>query len=634
MKQFLKGKSILLIDPDPETEVLLHDTFPDIEFHIVRFASGREGLKAIPKIKPCLIISEYDTEDLNGLTIFNAFMKDFAFNKFRHIPFFLFSDKKSRDRYSQELFNFGLRGWYAKPFGPHELRNVLDNFLMAHQIILKDQDLRQEVKRSEYRYRDLLENANDFIFFLDDEGKFVYLNNRFSPLTGWEKDEWLGQSFLSLIDPSDRKIALEHYQMAHQGRARIFETKILGNSSEPTVLSFNITPHLERGSIVGSIGIARDVTEKKKMESEILDLKNFNESIIQSMEAGLLTTDLEGKITSLNAGAEKILGWKSVKVVGKQIKTVLKPDEVDYLLSNPPLPGTLPYSRETELTVKTGKKIAIGFTATDRIDNKGKKVGTIVSFRDISELKQMQSEVIRMDRLASLGVLASGIAHELKNPLAGIKTMAQACEEEFDEEDSRQEYLTRIVRQVNRLDDLLKTFFAFARPKPPDRKSHKLSEIAREVSNLVSKKLSNCGITYSEDFEDGIPQVMVDSQQIQQVFLNLILNSVDAMPNGGQFKFTARKGSNLESGLVPKRSIGHVKGQESFVEVKCADTGEGIDSKKLETIFDPFYTTKPNGLGLGLSIVYRIVQEHGGDIRVDSQIGQGTTFTITLPIGE
>jgi len=352
------------------------------------------------------------------------------------------------------------------------------------------------------------------------------------------------------------------------------------------------------------------------------------------MEAGLLTTDLEGKITSLNAGADKILGWKAVKVVGKQIKTVLNPDEVDYLLSSPPLPGTLRSSRETELTGKTGKKIAIGFTATDRIDNKGNKVGTIVSFRDISELKQMQSEVIRMDRLASLGVLASGIAHEIKNPLAGIKTMAQACEEEFDEEDSRQEYLTRIVRQVNRLDDLLKTFFAFARPKPPDRKSHKLSEIVREVSNLVSKKLSNCGITYSEDFEDGIPQVMVDSQQIQQVFLNLILNSVDAMPNGGQFKFTARKGSNLESGLVPKRSIRHVKGQESFVEVKCADTGEGIDSKKLETIFDPFYTTKPNGLGLGLSIVYRIVQEHGGDIRVDSQIGQGTTFTITLPLGE
>ena len=634
MKQFLKGKSILLIDPDPETEVLLYDTFPDIEFHVERFASGREGLKAIPQIKPCLIISEFNTEDLNGLKIFNAFKKDYTLNKFRHIPFFLLSDKKSRDQYSQKLFNFGLRGWYAKPFGPHELRNVLDNFLIAHRIILKDQDLRQEVKRSEYRYRDLLENANDFIFFLDDEGKFVYLNNRFSPLTGWEKDEWLGQSFLSLIDPSDRKIALEHYQMAHQGRARIFETKILGNSSEPTVLSFNITPHLERGSIVGSIGIARDVTEKKKMESEILDLKNFNESIIQSMEAGLLTTDLEGKITSLNEGAEKILGWKAVNVVGKQIKTVLKPDEVDFLLSSPPPPGTLPYSRETELTIKTGKKIAIGFTATARIDNKGKKVGTIVSFRDISELKQMQSEVIRMDRLASLGVLASGIAHEIKNPLAGIKTMAQACEEEFDEEDSRQEYLTRIVRQVNRLNDLLKTFFAFARPKPPDRKSHKLSEIVREVSNLVSKKLSNCGITYSEEFEDGIPEVMVDSQQIQQVFLNLILNSVDAMPNGGQFKFAARRVSNSESELVPKRSIGRVKGQEPFVEVKCIDTGEGIDSKKLETIFDPFYTTKPNGLGLGLSIVYRIIQEHGGDIRVDSQIGQGTTFTITLPIGE
>ncbi|MCJ7813035.1 ATP-binding protein, partial [bacterium] len=360
----------------------------------------------------------------------------------------------------------------------------------------------------------------------------------------------------------------------------------------------------------------------------------FNESIIQSMEAGLLTTDLEGRITSLNAGGEKILGWKARTVVGKQIKSVLKSEEVDFLLSKPNSPGTLPYSRETELTVKTGKKIAIGFTTTNRINNQRRKVGTIISFRDISQLKQMQSEVIRMDRLASLGVLASGIAHEIKNPLAGIKTMAQACNEEFEETDSRREYLTRIVRQVNRLDDLLKTFFEYARPRSPDRKPHKLSEILREVINLVSKKLVTSGITYYENFSSNIPELMIDSQQFQQVFLNLILNAIEAMPAGGTLTISVKSITISKHGIIQGNNKDKNKMKNgSFVEIVVSDTGVGIDPDKLETIFDPFFTTKPNGTGLGLSIVYRITEEHQGDIHVESHIGQGTSFTITLPTG-
>jgi len=286
-----------------------------------------------------------------------------------------------------------------------------------------------------------------------------------------------------------------------------------------------------------------------------------------------------------------------------------------------------------ELTVKTGKKISIGFTTTDRIDNRRKKVGTIVSFRDITELKQMQSEVMRMDRLASLGVLASGIAHEIKNPLAGIKTMAQACEEEFDESDSRMEYLTRIVRQVNRLDDLLKTFFAYSRPKPPDRKLHKLPEIVQEVTKLVSKEMKNSGIRYKEYFSENLKEVMVDSQQIQQVFLNLILNSVEAMKSGGILKVKTRNIQKPLSGIKQQKNKKVSTKNGEFVEVVIKDTGEGIDSKNLETVFDPFFTTKPNGMGLGLSIVYRIVKEHGGEIRVESEAGRGTSFTITLPTG-
>ena len=628
----LMNKTILLLDPDEEIENTVKKVSEKKGFQISKFSSGHEGLRAIPEIRPQLIISVFETTDLNGRSIFIRLINDREYVMYRQIPFIIISEKKHREKFGQELFDMGLGGWYTKPLGSHELEDVIENIFMAH-LVQRNRELRKQIKRSEYRYRDLIENANDFIFTLDDEGKFVYLNNRFSPLTGWDKMDWAEKPFLSFIDPDDREHALEHYQEAHHGRARIFEAKIIGKSPESSILSFNITPIFEKGSIVGSIGIARDVTEKKKMEKEILDLKNFNESIIQSMEAGLITTDLEGRLTSMNTGAESILGWEEHSVLGNPITSILNPQEVKILLNNPTYPGSLPYSRETELTTKTGKKIVIGFTTTDRINNQNEKVGTIVSFRDITLLKQMQSEVIRMDRLASLGVLASGIAHEIKNPLAGIKTMAQACDEEFESDDPRKEYLTRIIRQVNRLDDLLKTFFAYARPKKPDIKPHPLSEILREVMNLVRKKMATCGINYCEELMSTLSTVLVDSQQMQQVLLNLILNAIEAMPQGGELKVSASDFNGDQYGMIKERGEIQSENTKTFVRILISDSGMGISPEKLETIFDPFFTTKPSGLGLGLSIVYRIIKEHKGDIRVESQLNRGTTFTIMLPTG-
>ena len=624
--------TIIILAPDGTIETDLSSFLDQRHIRLRRFASGRKGLKAIQEIKPSLIISDFHTSDWNGEKLFSEFLRDPAYGDVQHIPFIFYTDESDRSFYGNTLFRMGLDGWYTRSIGAEALSQIIQNLVLRREESRRNRELRQEIKRSEYRYRDLLENANDFIFTLDDEGRFTYLNNRFTPLTGFDKDAWFEKSLLDLIHEKDRKFTLERYNMAHQGKARIFEARIVSSASHASILSFNITPILERGQIVGSIGIARDVTEQKKMEREILDLKNFNESIIKSMEAGLLTTDLAGHITYLNGGAERILGWKLKQIVRKQIRDVLQPEEANYLLSSPPPPGSLPYSREMELTVKSGQRIVIGFTTTDRIDNSNKKVGTIVSFRDITQLKQMQSEVIRMDRLASLGVLASGIAHEIKNPLAGIKTMAQACEEEFMEEDPRREYLTRIIRQVNRLDDLLKTFFAYARPKKPDRQPHTLEDILREVSHLLTKRLKEGRISYSESFGSDLRKIMVDSQQIQQVFLNLILNSVEAMPGGGKLKINAENiDPNRTKTRKPERGS---MDNPSSVRIEVSDTGKGIDTEKLEKIFDPFFTTKPNGLGLGLSIVYRIVKEHQGDIRVSSKPGQGTTFILILPSGD
>ncbi|MFC1568652.1 PAS domain S-box protein [bacterium] len=619
-------KKLLLIDPDYEIQKQFQESVTPMGVQLICHTSGEKALADLEEIQPNCIISEFKTDDLDGKTIFHRIIHERIFASLRPIPIVLLSEEKFRQLHGNDLFDSGLRGWYAKPLNKHAIREIVHNVYMMAGVLQRNKELKQEVRRSEYRYRDLLENATDFIFTLDQNGKFVFLNNRFSSLTSLHKEDWLEKPFHNLVHPGDRIRIGAHYEMIQQGRARVFESRIVHANDHLVYVSFSVSPIIEKGTIQGAMGIGRDITEQKQLEQDILELKNFNESIIQSMEAGLLTIDLNGKITSLNLGGEKITGWSEKEIASNSFETLLSPERMDVLPSDTRLSRLPPYSREATIMAKSGKRISIGYTATDRIDNAGKKVGTIISFKDMTELKQMQTELFRMDRLASLGVLASGIAHEIKNPLAGIKTMAQACEEEIEGDDPRREYLVRIGKQVNRLDELLKTFFAFARPKPPDRKPCKISNILSEVLPLFDKNLSKNQIKYSCQISDTLPYVLVDAQQMQQVFLNLILNAIDAMPDGGLLNISAKAVYNPRSSFDADHFL-------EYIRISFKDNGTGIPEDQLETIFDPFFTTKSTGLGLGLSIVYRIIDEHHGRIGVDSEINQGTTFNIELPLG-
>ena len=616
IKQY-QNKTVFLVDPDSEVQKLFQAALQNSGILLIICQSVAEAFERMKSLVPNLVVSAFQIDDTDGETFYNHFNHLISEEELPPIPFVFFTEKDCITEEASKLFDLGIRGWYTKPFGVHELREVICNLLIESEIIHKNKELEQAIKRSEYRYRDLLESASDFIFTLDDMGNLVYLNNRFKSMTGYEKEDWLGKAFYLLVDESMQAQALEHYEMVHQGRARVFETDIMDASDRRRSLSISITPIVEKGTVVGTMGIARDVTEQKAMEKEIVDLKNFNESILQSIESGIITTDLDGMITFVNAGAERILSLDGEDVLNKPVANIIPNEQLQRLLDKTSGTKAKDSPREIELTVKGERKVSLEFNVTTRKEDGDKQAGSIISLRDITRLKQMQSEIIRMDRLASLGVLASGIAHEIKNPLAGIKTLAQACNEEFEPHDSRQEYLERIIRQVNRLDKLLKTFFAYARPKPPVRNHHSLEQILQEVVSLLQKRMDTSNILYNEDFEANLPKIWVDSHQMQQVFLNLILNALDSMENGG----------NLS--IIAKNRNGH----ENSISVLVQDTGSGIPKNKLETIFDPFYTTKSNGLGLGLSIVYRIIQEHDGTISVTSQENKGTTFNLTLPVG-
>ncbi len=486
----------------------------------------------------------------------------------------------------------------------------------------------------ELNYQNLIENVEDLIFTLNNQGEFSFVNRRLAAFTGAPKENWLGRSFSDLIYPQDQHLAKLNFEKTLHGFSRTFEARLPQHDGTPVYFSTNLAPIYEDEQVVGAVGISRDINERMKLEQEVIELKNFNESIIQSIQSGLITLDLDGVITSFNSGAVEALEYSAAEVVGKPLATIFGEPAMNLLFSKGFRLLATPPNREMSLLTKSGKQVTIGFTLTPRLDDEDRQVGTIISFKDISLIKQMQAEVMRMDRLASLGVLASGIAHEIKNPLAGIKAMAQTLQEEFAETDERFVYLSRIVRQVNRLDELLKAFFDYARPRPPVKKLHQVHDILHEVRTLVDKKLAERNITFNERFQPDLPAVFVDFHQIQQVLLNLILNAIDAFDGPGQLTVSAALARTPTPSFHHRHAGGDAEVGPPFVELNVADTGAGISQEDLEKIFDPFFTTKPQGTGLGLSIVYRIIAAHGGKVSVESKKGRGTTFTLLLPTEE
>jgi len=627
-------KMILLIDDDTDMIEVGRKIIISAGYNFISAKDGLEGIDFILKYKPDLILLDYVMPGMDGAEVFQRLVTNQRFRHLSDTPVIMLTGKNDYEIDRSALFEMGLSAFLIKPFGHRELINVIDNVFILNQVKKKNKELEQKIKRSEYKYQDLIENANDIIFTLNLKGDFMILNRRLTTLTGFSHDEWIGRSFFDLVAPEDRVEARINFQKAIQGKARIFECRIICQNGFPLFLSMNINPIFEKAEVVGLVGIARDITDRKELEQENVELKNFNESIIQSIYAGLITLDLERRITSFNAGAEDVLGYKSEEIVGKYIDEILPKKEAKGLLPDIISPDHSISRSEMQITTKKGETLNIGYTLTPRIDNHGLKVGHIISFRDITQIKQMQSEVLRMDRLASLGVLASGMAHEVRNPLAGIKIIAQTLEEDFEVNDTRREYLGRIIAQVNRLDELLRTLFSYAKPREPNLKKYQLETIINEVMILIEDRIKKREVDFKINLPASLPSIFVDFHQTQQIFINLFINAIEAMGDGGSLlveaneKYTQLQPKDRRNARFPDNK------KARYVEVNVKDNGQGIKKDDLNHIFDPFFTTKPTGTGLGLSIVYRIVEEHRGDIKVDSEPGIGTTFTILLPTEE
>jgi two-component system sensor histidine kinase PilS (NtrC family) len=372
----------------------------------------------------------------------------------------------------------------------------------------------------------------------------------------------------------------------------------------------------------------------RRSTSELRDLAQLHQRTVESLMSGLLTTDPEGRITSFNPEAERITGFAAASALGRDVEEVL-PGLREAVIERASTQG--PHAR-TRMSFRGGPGggIHLGAAAYFLRDPAGAPSGYVVIFQDVTAVVAMEEDLRRSERLAAVGELSAAIAHEIRNPLAAISGSIQVLERTAPRGEGSgvsHRLMGIVVRETDRLNRLITDFLVYARPGPLRLEAVSLRSCVAELTEMLEASPAP-GVELEVDVPEGLG-VRADPSQLRQVLWNLALNACQAMPRGGRLSIcaAARRDTPSQEPLAGDRN-GQEEPKDAWVEISVRDQGGGIPREAMDQLFQPFFTTKPQGTGLGLATVHRIVQEHGGSIRVESEAGKGTTFHVRLPAAE
>jgi len=362
---------------------------------------------------------------------------------------------------------------------------------------------------------------------------------------------------------------------------------------------------------------SRSLLTEKESEFDRLDL--FHKSIIENVNAGIITTDLMGNIKSFNRTAAEISGYTLSEVKDRPIDDFF-PGIFEMMgkVKGENTKGNLTKRGEIVVSDRNNREIVLGFSVSSLMSSSDERIGDIVIFQDLTATKDMEKEVEKSKNLALIGEMAAGLAHEIRNPLTAVSGSIQLLRRNLDLDETDSRLMNIILRGRDQLENLISNFLLLARPNMNDRVEMALETVMDEVIE---------SLRYSPEWNDetrvktqygNTPEIFGNRTEIKQMIWNLVLNAVQAMPDGGTLNVKAEE-------IVSDDG-------KPFVEICISDTGHGIEKDNEERIFTPFYTTKERGTGLGLAIANRIAESHGGKIRIWSEVGKGTFCRVRLPL--
>lgn len=382
------------------------------------------------------------------------------------------------------------------------------------------------------------------------------------------------------------------------------------------IIVFHTVAFLVVGLLAARLSDRRASGEQlAKTTQKLANLRVLHERIVESIRSGLITTDLGGEIYTFNAAAEEITGYKAKEMLGKSVFSLFGNIE----RSIPPSletteTGTHPPRFETNLTNPEGFVVHVGYNISPLYTERGETTGLIVTFQDLTEIRAMEENVRRKDRLAAVGRVAAGLAHEIRNPLGAMRGAIQVLQSQTPPDTAQAGLMEITLRESDRLNKIITNFLTYARPRVGNFSEIDVRESIGDTMTLL-RHSPDVKENHVLEFKSPAAPVTVsaDPTQLKQIFWNLARNSIQAMPDGGRLEVELQK--------LPA----------SRVRIVFTDTGCGMSASQVEQLFEPFSTSTTGGTGLGLSIVYQIIRDHGGTINVRSLEGGGTTITIELP---
>jgi PAS domain S-box-containing protein len=365
--------------------------------------------------------------------------------------------------------------------------------------------------------------------------------------------------------------------------------------------------------------------ELRQRFQELADLKSYIESIVNSVTSGIVTVDLDGRVVTLNPAAERLTGFFAGEAAGRYCTELFAASpEVGELVMEA-LASRVPIAN-VPVTLRRGAGAGrpVELSTAPLKGSDGKDLGVVALLRDLAHVRRLERRLRRSDRLAALGTLAAGLAHEIKNPLTSLLTFTRHLARRFDDEHFRQRFQDVVPRELERINSIVERLLELARPARLELSRVRLPALLDRALELYANQLETCRITVVREFARDVPAIEADAEAIYRAFVNLVANAVEAMPGGG--RLVVRVGWGDESD-APRRGARAAH----RVRVEVEDSGPGIPAAAAERLFTPFYTTKGGGTGLGLAITHKIVEDHGGAIDVRSVPGR-TVFRITLPL--
>jgi PAS domain S-box-containing protein len=346
---------------------------------------------------------------------------------------------------------------------------------------------------------------------------------------------------------------------------------------------------------------------------QIERLRDYGESIIESVSVGILACDLEERIESWNTAMEQLYGLSRSEVLGKRLDEIFPPELLVEIAQELGPNRTLSLYK-FRLSGARGRNLVVNISTTPLVDKDDRVIGRLLIMNDITERVNLEDQLVQAEKLSSIGLLAAGVAHEVNTPLAVIASQAQMLARQMPPEEAQHRIVDKIIKQSFRASEIVNSLLKFSRVSGSEYAELDINRVIRETVSLVEPMLRASKIALNLQLSSSIPPVFGNQGKLQQVFMNLIMNARDAMPRGGDLSLA----SESDNGSV---------------RVEVADSGAGISPDHLTKIFDPFFTTKATsrGTGLGLAVTYGIMREHSGKIRVESTVGRGTSFYLEFP---